>query len=363
MRVLLLSGLLVGCSLQSSTVRHVKYGTTDRPRWDYEIHGGTIHGASRTYHFSGAVQSTGWYRAGQKHGLFRFYDEQGRLVRKTAYIAGDERWTSTDPDARPPDALPEDIETEEPPDIRDEPRRPTFSSEDPVPLFTTLDRTAAVRRGGLLVGAADVDDAVVVRGELFGYLPVGPWGVYGSVATATLLRDAGDLSGRRTVEIGGTRKLSIGEDRNLTLRAGLLAPVDNDDAMAFPASSAAANLRPTDVAMSMPATVAARTSASVGARYRRLVLQADAGIDWAMGGRGDGLDPLARVNVAAGYGVRSLLISLEASNVARVLDPSERLHALALGTTLWLGDVWLNGALSLSSEASAGVLLGGGLAF
>jgi hypothetical protein len=346
----------------TTSVHHVKYGITDRPRWDYEMRDGKLDGTSRTFHYGGSLASTGTYRAGLKHGVFRYYDEDERMTGQTLFINGEERWSSADPGALPPKSLVEGLELGDPV-IEEEERLPSFSKAAPGPLFTSLDRTTPLTRGGLVLGVVGVGEDTVVRSEVFAHVPIGAWGAYAQVGTSTLLRRDGNLSGRRTLDLGGTRALALGGPVKLSLRAGLLAPVGNDDEMGFVASSAAAPLRATDVVGSLPSTVAARTSASVSAVYRRVVLQADGGLDWAIGGRDSAVDPLARLNVGVGFGMKSLMVSIELANVMRLLEPSEYLMSLSAGPTLWLGDVWLNGTMSVSNEAETGVLIGGGVAF
>ncbi len=362
MRAALLLVALAACSRTKQV--HLTYETSKRPRWDFEERDGKIDGTSRTYREDGSLESTGTYRAGLKHGVFREYDAAGREVRQTLYINGKDSWTSEDPKRIPPTYLRIELEISKPPPGSEPPPPPLISMGAPRALFTTLDRTTPQTRGGLLLGVARVGEGTVVRAELHTHVAIERWGVYAQAVTSTLTRRSlPDLWGRRTIEVGGTRVVPIDRDIKLSLRAGVLAPFGGDDAGGYAAMIAAAPLRPTDMAGALPSTVSARTSATVSASYHRMVLQADGGFDWAVGGRETAFDPLARINLGAGFGMRSLMLNLELSNVARVRDLGDRMHTFAIGPTLWLSDVYLNGAVSVSTESSSGVHIGGGFAF
>lgn len=94
--------------------------------------------------------------------------------------------------------------------------------------------------------------------------------------------------------------------------------------------------------------------------HRYLVWQADAGVDWLVGGREHEVDPLVRLNGAVGVGVRSTLFSLELANVMRLQEPSRTLHTGAFATTLWLQHFWLTAAASLSHEGDFGITTSAG---
>jgi len=132
----------------------------------------------------------------------------------------------------------------------------------------------------------------------------------------------------------------------LTVRAGILAPIGNDNDSGFIASSAGAFQRPTDAAASFPSSLALRTGASLTRARSHLVLQGDGGVDWLLGGEARPVDALLRANAGVGVGMRAAVLSLELSNTVRVSDPSRRIHALGIGGTFWLAGVWLTTCVS-----------------
>lgn len=311
------------------------------------------------------LASEGRYVRGAKHGLFRYYDVYGKLDRQVLYRIDAEIWTATGPGATPPPELAAAVSREADQHTGADPATGfglrALIHRDPVPrpYFTSLDRTTSLTRFGLQLGLGggsdEVDFGESRRAEVFGNYRVASYGVYAQLTGSMLELDSGNpVDGRRTLEVGGThnRRALAG---TLTPRLGLLVPVGADDVDGFLSAATSSFQRPTDAAGATTSTLAVRSGASWTRSIRRLAFQADAGFDWLAGGAGVPFDALARVNAGVGFGSRNAMLSLELSNTVRLSDPSERIHALGLGGTIWIGRVWLTTFASRGSESQSAI--------
>ncbi len=336
--------VLASCGGHRYDTKRVTY-PNGKPRWEYATVDGVPHGLSRVFHPNGELQSEGSYVAGAKHGLFTFWTEDGEFIRRALFSDDAEIWSTTDFYTRPPTDLIVGLDTTAREiEARERPQGLRFSKQPPAPYFATLDRTNGIDRVGGQVGYGE---GGVVRWDLFGNYAIRKIGVYGQLSqtqarapSAPITSSERTLSGRRTLEAGATLPVAL-DIGTLTPRAGVLVPIGNDNMAGFVASSAGARQRVTDAAASVPGTVALRTGASLTRGMRRVVLQADGGIDWLFGAQEAPFDALVRANAGVGVGVRSLLFSAELTNAMRISDPSLRMHALGLGATLWLDRAWL----------------------
>jgi hypothetical protein len=328
----------------SYVVRYPTGGT----HWEYRTLDGVPHGRGRVWHRNGELQSEGTYDQGKKHGEFTFWDDSGEFLRRAFFWNNVEVWQTTSYTQRPPQELLDGLAAYTAQQEEERPRGILrFSTGRPAPYFATLDRTTSLSRAGLQLGFGDN----YMRSELFGNYRLGRYGFYAQASqTLAEVMDAGRLSGRRTLDAGGTLHLELESIGTLSARGGLLVPIGNDDTNGFIASSMGTFERPTDAAASVPATAALRTSASLTRGSRRFVVQADAGVDWLLGGRDHAFDAMLRANAAAGVGVKSLLFSVELSNAVRVSDPSMRVHTIGLGGTLWLDHAWLSSVFTQSFD-------------
>ena len=344
--------LLAACN--AASVQGASY-PTGAPYWQYNLVDGIPNGIGRVWHENGQLRSEGPYRDGNKHGRFRFYDDAGVFEHQAVFVDHVEVWRSDDPKAEPPGDIVARLDVVAPTRPEGE-----FDQLDPTPLlfFSALDHAASPNRAGVDFGLGDVR-----RLDVFATYARGRNGVYGQLLE-TDVTDTSQmhLDGRRTLDLGGTRRFTLAAIGDLLARAGVVFPVAHDDEQGFYASSAGANVNPTDAATSFPSTFALRTSASLTRTRHFLVLQGDAGIDWIVGDDDRPIDPLLRANAGIGIGLRSAVASVQLSSAMLAADPSRALGAVAFAVTLTLAGVWVTGAASESTRGSGQLSLGVGYA-
>jgi hypothetical protein len=322
--------------------------------WDYELRDDIPDGAAQVWHPNGSLRSEGNYVEGRKHGRFRFYDETGAFEHQAVYLHGQEVWSSDDQTADPSDEITRELGT--PPTRSD--ATPLTWSHDPVPApyFGTLDRTTGLNRIGGELGMGNIR-----RTELYANYMLAHYGLYGQVLQTNVDSNGGAMySGKRTAELDGTRRFSLGDVGTLVARAGVVVPVGNDDQQGFIASSLGSTVMPSDVATSFPSTVAVRTGASLTRSRKYFVLQGDAGVDWIVAGQTRPLDALLRANAGLGVGGRAAMVSIEVSNTALASDPSRSLHAVAFAGTLWFARMWGTGVASFATNGQSALTIGVG---
>jgi hypothetical protein len=323
-------------------------------RWEYQTRNGVPHGVTRTFHPNKTLASEGHYVMGVKQGRFTRFDERGQVVRDVLYEDDVIVWSKPDHRSSPGMSAVNGLAGDAGPSFA-----ALFDGElTPRPYFASIDRTTSLTRFGVQLGFSgdsDLGFGASRRGEVFANYRLPAYGVYAQLAGSMLEGDAGDRStGRRTLELGATYDYPV-YSGNLTPRLGLLVPVGGDDVGGFAPAAASSFQRPTDAAAATTSTVAIRTGASWTRSQTRLVMQADAGIDWLAGGAGAPIDALARANAAIGYGSQNAMLSLEASNTIRVSDPFDRIHALGVGGTIWLRGYWLTALVSRTTESHTAV--------
>lgn len=350
---------------QSPTLRTHQY-PDGRPHFQYQLKDKMPHGEGLVWYPNGELKSRGEYVNGVKHGLFKFYRDDGELEHQAFFYKNVEVWRSTSPDDRPSDELLAGLVKFSGSEPRlgaadmhggnsyEIVRAPGFTLDKspPAPLFANLDRANSLDRVGMQVGFSDAGQmgvGAVTRIDAFGNYRFSRFGVYGQFSQTS--RDAAsgpDLTGRRTLEGGATfhRPLPIG---GLVLRAGAVVPITNDDPDGFLAASAAAFQRPADAVTSFPASLALRTGATLTRGRQYFVLQGDTGIDW-IAGSANGFDALARLNLGVGVGIRSLMLSAELANTVRITDPSRRMHGVGMSSTVWVNKTWLMVSMLFASE-------------
>lgn len=357
--------LLAACVAPRAGVQRANYAD-GKPHFEYEVRDGVPNGTGRVWYPNGELKSEGPYVNGFKHGRFRFYTETGDFEKQVLFWKDADVWSSTSPGAQPSEDLEHGLEayagTELKRTLPEPEERPLHAFElssdpTPAPYFATLDRATPLSRFGIAISAGTLS-----RMEVFGnYLIDQHYGVYGDLQQANLAT-TGDMtiSGRRTIEVGGSRTFELANIGTLTPHAGLLAPVGNDNENGYIASSANALIRPSDAAASFPSSAALRTGATFIRRGRYVVVQGDGGLDWIAGGDARPLDALVRGDVGVGLGLRAGIIGLELSNSLRVSDPSRSVEAAAISGTFWFAGAWLTAALShgFSGSNSLGLAVG-----
>ena len=363
------------CGGRASSLQRVNYPSGE-PRWEYQTQGGVPHGASRTYHPNGRVRSMGEYNNGHKHGMFVNYRADGTIESKQFFWRNVQVWISDNPDASPPAELIAGLEkltgTREavarPAPHDDEPDSGGLSDlleEGPLaPLFASLDRTTASSRFGVQLGTGGsaAEGSTAERATLFGHYLLGSYGAFVQLDTSRLRTMTDTIPGRSTLELAATHHRAVAGGE-LSPRLGVVVPVANDDQAGHEAAAASSFQRPSDAVLSLPSTVAVRTAVSWSRAAHHWVLQGDGGIDWAAGGAGATLRPFGRANAAAGIGTRSAMATIELSNAVRLDAPSQRVHGLGVGGTLWLGGVWAAVLLARTTGAHTTLTAGAGYAF
>ena len=348
-RRLLIAIGLAGCASAPVSVKRYTY-PDGKPHFEYAMRNDVPDGVGRVWYENGGLRSEGTYVNGFKHGRFRIYAENGSYQRQVLYWKDAEVWSSTRPTAEPSPELVNGLsayagteirKTE--PDTDQRTYRSLELSTDPVPApyFATLDPQTTLGRVGLDIGVGSLS-----RMALFGNYAIGHYGVYGRVMQANLaLSPEMQLSGRRTVEGGGSRAFELAGLGTVVVHAGVLVPAGNDDQDGYITSSAAAFLRPSDAAASFPSSGAVRTGAAFVRRMRYVVLQADAGADAIVGGRDRPVDGLLLGDLGAGVGMRAAMVGVELTNAMLLSDPSRSMSAAALSGTFWFAGAWLTASV------------------
>ena len=349
---------LVACVAHTRSVERVRYGDGST-HFEYHLLDGVPDGVGRVWYPDGKLQSVGTYANGLKQGLFRYYARGGTFERQVFYWQGAEVWRSTNATAVPSPDLLYGLAAYAASGQDAGPERGALTiSYDPVPApyFATLDRTTSLSRAGVELGTG-----AIRRMDLFANYAFAHYGVYGELLeTDDAVAPGMTLSGKETLEAGGTRRVALGKRGNLWARLGVLVPVGNDNPDGYYGSAAGAAVRPTDAATSFPSTVAIRTSASFVTTRRLFAVQADAGVDWLLAGQARPLDAVLHANLGVGVGVRAALVDVELTNAILASAPSHELHAVALCGTLWFARAWVTGALSYGLAGPSSLTVGVG---
>ena len=311
---------------------------------------GRPEGPTATYRPSGQLSSRGTHHNGVRHGLFEFFDESGKVVRRTVYRDGLAVWSSTSQDEQPPSYLVANV-SDEAASRRDE--RPFFI----VPDFVSTDRLVAGNKALLQVGVHLVEPegeagSIGQRVDVFGQRSFGRVVAYGNLTTARLEETAmtpGGM-GKSTAELGGGLVSNRWEGGAIgTFRVaghlGLLAPVAGDGIDGYYIGSRTIYERLTDGVAALPYAVAVRPGGSFMGQAGPLYYRADAGVDVALSIANEdaavrmpeSVELLGRLNLAAGLGKPSYSVTAELSNLVALNDPSvdERFaHAMTISAHL-----------------------------
>jgi hypothetical protein len=357
---------LIGCSgVTAQSTDRVAY-PNGKARFEFELHDGLPNGRGRAWHPNGKLASDGTYQDGARHGRFWFYDENGTFAGQAVYVDNAEVWHSSDEHEQPPEqwskgvalaarAVPSDATTVDTgPDMPGDEYRTALR-----PYFSTLDRTTAPARAGAQVGVGDAKDlgfGAATRLDVFAHYRIGRFGVFAQLSETQLaLQNDMTLAGRRAAILAGTYHRELGP-MTLSTTGGFIAAIGNADAAGSVASYAGAEQRPADAAVAIPAPFALRTSASLTAARGPFIVQADGGLDWALGGDQHGFDVLARANVGVGFGSRQTMLTAELDNSLDLSGSQAEFHALALGGTLTFPVLWVSASLVFSFAGNTSFL-------
>ena len=328
-------------------------------RFEFELRDGLPNGRGRAWYPNGKLQSEGSYSDGARNGRFWFFTEDGAFDHQAMFFNNSEVWRSAVATEEPP----ADWGTQLPDLARPEPRVATRVEPVPIPAwamrsrkprayFSNLDRTSSLARGGVQLGVGDagmLDFGSVARFDAFGHFRFSKLGVYAQHSQTQLQLPNGMwLSGRRSLELGGTYLRTLSWIGDLSTRVGFLVPTGHDNSEGFVASSAGAAQRPTDAAGSIPSSVALRTGSSFTRITERMVVQVDLGIDWLFGSDDHGFDAMVRANGGVGFGSRTAIVTFELDNSVRLSDTSQRLHSIGMGGTVSYASFWLSACVSLA---------------
>jgi len=358
---------LVGCTAPGlgAGVDRVAY-PSGKARFEFELRDGLPNGRGRTWYANGKLASDGTYRDGGREGRFWFYDETGAFTGQGFYVDNAEVWHSADEHAQPPAqwargttlaVRPQPSEATSV-EVEEEPDTPLVQTQRVRPYFSTMDRTTAPARAGAQLGIGEAKDlafGAATRFDAFGHYRLGNYGVFAQL-TETRLALPGDmtLGGRRTATVAGTYHRRLGRGM-LSAAGGVLASVGNADDRGLIASAAGIDQRATDAAFAMPAPFGVRSSASYVASRGPFLVQADAGIDWLLGGDEQGFDPLGHANVGIGFGSHSTMVTAELANALRFTG-TESFETVALGGTIVYSSAWLTASLVFSFAGTTSFL-------
>jgi hypothetical protein len=337
-----------------------------KARFEFELRGGIPNGRGRAWHANGKLASDGTYHDGARDGRFWFYSEDGTFASQAVFVDNTEVWRSFDEAVRPPEASMRGVAFEARPSTAEA----TFVDTGPdVPFevarvaprayFSTLDRTTSPARTGAQLGVGDAKDlgfGAATRLDVFGHYRFGHYGAFAQLSETRLaLQHDMTLGGRRAVIVAGTYHHALGPAM-LSANGGFIASLGNTDAAGSIASYAGAQQRPSDAAIAVPAPFGLRSGASITTGLGPFVTQADAGIDWLLGGDDQGFDPLGRANIGVGFGSRSTMLTAELDNAIHLSGSGSDFHAVALGGTIAFSAVWISASLAFSFASTTSVL-------
>ena len=336
-------------------------------RLEFTLRDGRPNGPGRAWHPNGALAHEGSYADGARQGRFWFYTDTGAFAYQAMFLDNTEVWRSDVATAEPPIEWSRELPSTPAPAlvratvVEAGPLPPWITqSRAPVPSFSTLDRITGPARAGVQLGvgsAPGLELGAVSRLDVFGHYRTGRVGVHGQLSgTLVQLPGAMRLTGRQTLEAGGSYRREVRTLDTLTGRAGLLVPVAQDDTRGFIASTAGAAQRASDAATAFPSSIAVRTSTSLTRVRDRVVLQADLGVDWLLGGEDGAFDALVRAGGGVGFGSRRALLTFEASSAVRASDPGRRIIAAAVGRTLAFARVWVTAGVSITQDGTPAIL-------
>jgi hypothetical protein len=301
----------------------------------------------RTFHPDGTLKAEGTTTNGEKDGLFRYFNAKGAFSYQAYFVRGIEIWRSSETSDSVPAEVIEAFEA-------------TFRwareirvESGPVAPFVTLDRTPAWRRFGAALGigsGGDLGIASIFRLDVFANYGFSFAGLYGQISQSLVASEGTSfLVGKSSLEIGGTSHQELAVPT--AFRLGLVFPVVNDDDPGFLGSAAGTVMRAADAVASYPSSFAFRSSASVSITRARYRIQADAGLDVAIGGSEQlYFQPIARANAGVGWGTSKRLLALELSNTMDLRELSHRLHSIAVSGTYGFRRWSLLGAIVVTTD-------------
>lgn len=346
--------VVAGCA--ASVASQETHYAAGQPHEEYQLRNGVRHGKARVWHSTGKLALEGTYVAGKREGTFVFFDAAGEFEYQAVFHSDEEIWRSTDRGAKP------DLQQLTIARQRELAAIPTPTSALPLPWFSSIDRTTSLDRAGAQLGfggPAGLGFGSARRFDIFANYMRGELGGYGQLSQTTLEAMSGrSLSGAWALEGGGTYLIPYERFGAVTARLGLLVPFGDGTTASFAAATSGALQRPADGTASVPATLAVRTSSNLTRVGRRFVFQADAGIDWLLGGASAAFEPFARANAAVGFGGRSGLIGVEVANTVSITDLDHRLHGAGLSGGVRLMGIWVSALLSYSINGDAAFTTG-----
>jgi hypothetical protein len=245
---------------------------------------------------------------------------------------------------------------------------PRAASDEGLPMFMTLDRTATGPHAGIQVGFNKFDDVSLSDGFAMRFNPYGQYifpnrvaGIYGQLPIAHLFDFTGaDGTGVGNFEMGGLY-LPMGDSR-LILRAGLALPTASDSGEGIIANASTTFERLTDFVLFPPDYTTFRLSASTVQRMDMFFLRVDGGFDlvFSRPTGDDGPNVFFRANVAGGVRTSVVDFTLELVNLAFVNGDvgggiTERFnHTAALGVRTQGQDQFHFGTIFPLDEAARG---------
>ncbi|HEY4059052.1 MAG TPA: hypothetical protein VGM39_20695 [Kofleriaceae bacterium] len=327
-------------------------------RFEFELRDGLPNGRGRAWYANGKLELVGTYVNGGRNGRFWFFTEDGAFDHQSVYFDNREVWSSSLENAEPPAQWMSHVANGPRPTREDATlvaaaSIPEWARESvtPLPYFSNLDRTTSLARAGVQVGLGDENSfgfGAVKRLDAFANYRFTKFGAYGQFSETQVQVNGMTVNGRRSGEVGGTYLHGLSRVGELSTRVGFLFPMGNDTDTGFVASSAGAAQRATDAAMSVPSSSALRMGTSFVRIDERLVIQADAGVDWLFGSDQRALDAMLRANIGLGLGNRKAIVTIEIDNAMLASDLGHDLHSIALGGTVTHARFWVSTCLSLA---------------
>lgn len=264
-----------------------------------------------TYHDNGAVDYQGTFKAGSRHGLFHFWNDQGVWLKQELYVDATLLWASTNRDYVPPNKLLAQLTSAS----ETEPTQPSFTSR-------ASSLTAPESRFlNSLPGHGSFVQLSLGSGSEVPYSSAQRLGIRGSYAdgrlggsvalTVARFQDDYVTAWAKPVADLHASYLLPHTTGIFVARAGVVVPIGNDNNRSALAGASAVVQSPNEAIYVLPSTLATRGSLSWYGTSKYVVSQIDLGLDLGFFGYPDGVHPIVHANAAIGVGAKGFILAAE----------------------------------------------------
>lgn len=315
-----------------------------------EMRNGLPDGRATAYHPNGTIENQGPYKAGNKNGLFHYWNDQGMWLKQELYLEDTLRWSSTDQSLSPPEGLVLESPANKTGRSLETPvaRKSQSGEALPTPPSTRflngLPSHGSFAQLSLGSGSA-IPDSSAQRLKVQGSYADGQLGGSIAIAVARFDDDFTSAWGRPVADLQVSYLIPWSTGVFLA-RAGVVLPLGNDTNRAALATAAGVVQAPNDVVYALPSTLGTRSSLSWFGSSEYVFSQIDFGVDMGLFGYSPGVHPVFHANAALGLGLKRLFVAAEGST--------------AIGWTGSASDIGVAGAALYASafDSTIGVFVG-----